>query len=139
MNTHPEELLSAWIDGEASDEQRTIVEKHLEACASCREIVDNLRAIGTSTAEISSLNDKDTKQFLAEHLIRRASAEKKAFPVLRREVSSWTLMAVAVLVFGVGTYVAVDLSQTIERSFQGGVASEETMGKNQAALSGGIY
>ena len=40
MNDHPEELLAEYVEGALDTEQRELVERHLEACARCREEVD---------------------------------------------------------------------------------------------------
>lgn len=38
--THPEELLSGYVDGTLPNEERAVVEAHLATCATCREEVD---------------------------------------------------------------------------------------------------
>lgn len=37
--THPEELLAEYVDGSLSDQDRAVVEAHLESCARCRDEV----------------------------------------------------------------------------------------------------
>jgi putative zinc finger protein len=38
--THPEELLSGYVDGTLSNEERAVVEAHLATCETCREEVE---------------------------------------------------------------------------------------------------
>lgn len=38
--THPQELLSGYVDGKLPHEERTVVDAHLAACAICREEVE---------------------------------------------------------------------------------------------------
>src|SRR5688500_11097392 len=38
--THPEELLSGYVDGTLPSEERAVVDAHLAACATCREEVE---------------------------------------------------------------------------------------------------
>ncbi|HZD54805.1 MAG TPA: anti-sigma factor [Candidatus Aquicultoraceae bacterium] len=42
------ELISAWLDGEASPEEVRRVEEHLGACAKCRAVAGRMRALGTA-------------------------------------------------------------------------------------------
>ena len=41
-HAYAEERLSAYIDGQLSDEERTNVRKHLQQCASCQASLDSL-------------------------------------------------------------------------------------------------
>lgn len=44
MNTHEEELLlSAYLDGELTDDEKTRLDSHLSACESCRLDLESLR------------------------------------------------------------------------------------------------
>ena len=46
--THPGELLSAFLDGEATEEERNQVVDHLAACALCREDLEDLNTARTA-------------------------------------------------------------------------------------------
>jgi anti-sigma factor RsiW len=48
MEEHETSRLSAWIDGELSTEQAASVERHLAECASCVELVGELRQLQES-------------------------------------------------------------------------------------------
>jgi hypothetical protein len=47
---HPFELISALADGEVTAEERKIVDDHLQACAGCRTLLDDLRLLGSAAA-----------------------------------------------------------------------------------------
>ncbi|MDR7414852.1 MAG: zf-HC2 domain-containing protein [Armatimonadota bacterium] len=42
---HPQDLLSAYVDGALSAEEATRLAAHLAVCASCREVVEDLLAV----------------------------------------------------------------------------------------------
>ncbi|PWW04736.1 putative zinc finger protein [Paenibacillus cellulosilyticus] len=42
MTSHPEDLLSAYVDDEISEEERQVIEAHLVSCESCQSFVDEL-------------------------------------------------------------------------------------------------
>ena len=48
--SHPRERISAWLDGEIGEPEKVEVERHLESCAECRELVANLRALSADAA-----------------------------------------------------------------------------------------
>jgi negative regulator of sigma E activity len=50
-DSHPRELISAWLDGELGQEERTVVLEHLAGCASCRALVDDLTILAKATRE----------------------------------------------------------------------------------------
>ncbi len=48
---HPDEgMISAFLDGEASPEERARVEEHLRTCQRCREIADDFRSLAATAA-----------------------------------------------------------------------------------------
>ncbi|MGZ8603376.1 MAG: anti-sigma factor family protein [Actinomycetota bacterium] len=53
--THPEELLSEYVDGTLADDERVVVDAHLQACAACHEDVELARS---AVAALSSLEDE---------------------------------------------------------------------------------
>jgi predicted anti-sigma-YlaC factor YlaD len=53
--THPEELLADYVDGTLNEDQRAVVDVHLEGCATCREEVELARG---ALAALASLQDE---------------------------------------------------------------------------------
>ena len=51
----PEEMLSAWLDGETAYEEGALVERHLLACRSCAAAADELGAVRRLTRSLSDL------------------------------------------------------------------------------------
>jgi anti-sigma factor RsiW len=47
---HPQELISALIDGELDEAQRVEVLSHLAGCAACRQLLEGLRAVARAAA-----------------------------------------------------------------------------------------
>src|SRR5687767_1832944 len=47
-HAHPQEHLSAYIDGAVSSADAQRIETHLDACSACRTEVEELRAVRTS-------------------------------------------------------------------------------------------
>ena len=50
MTAHPTARLSALVDGELDGPDRRDIEAHVAACAECRAVVDDIRALTTSAA-----------------------------------------------------------------------------------------
>ncbi|MGE3273736.1 MAG: anti-sigma factor [Vicinamibacterales bacterium] len=55
MNAHWTDQLSAYLDGELEAGERAACEAHLAACASCRETLDDLRALVTEAGALGLL------------------------------------------------------------------------------------
>jgi anti-sigma factor RsiW len=53
--THPEELLSGYVDGTLPDEERAVVDAHLANCATCREEVE---LAGEALAALEALEEQ---------------------------------------------------------------------------------
>lgn len=85
--SHPGDLLSAYLDGEASPADRRLVAEHLEGCSSCR---DGLRAIEEARDAVRSL------PMLEAPRIRRTHARARRFSV------AWALSGVAAAVIALG-------------------------------------
>src|SRR3954451_23418036 len=49
---HPRALLSAYLDGEITPEERSVVEQHLAGCAECRTVLADYRRIGMNVREM---------------------------------------------------------------------------------------
>jgi anti-sigma factor RsiW len=65
MTTHPEEQISAYIDNELSEQDRQLVEKHLESCTSCQSLLEDLLDLQSNVSQtyrmIHSPNELDTR------------------------------------------------------------------------------
>jgi hypothetical protein len=53
--THPEELLSGYVDGTLTNEERAVVDAHLATCATCREEVE---LAGEALSALESLEEQ---------------------------------------------------------------------------------
>jgi anti-sigma factor RsiW len=51
MTTHPEEQISAYIDDELSEQDRQEVENHLESCASCQRLLEELLELQSDVSQ----------------------------------------------------------------------------------------
>ena len=50
------ELLSAWLDGELSETERRQMQAHLEQCAQCRALFEQLQALHTSFSDLDEIS-----------------------------------------------------------------------------------
>lgn len=48
---HPNELLSAYLDGEVTTEERMEVSRHLEVCVECRGVLDDFRMLAAAAPQ----------------------------------------------------------------------------------------
>lgn len=71
----PEELLSAYIDGELSPEERAMVEQQLDASAELRQVVDDLRNV---SEQVKSLPRHKVDSGFADRVVQAAIAAKAA-------------------------------------------------------------
>lgn len=51
QNGHPEEALSAYLDGELEPAERTAIEEHLRSCVACAGLLEDLRRLDAAAAE----------------------------------------------------------------------------------------
>jgi anti-sigma factor RsiW len=51
MTTHPEEQISAYIDDELCEQDRQEVENHLESCASCQRLLEELLELQSDVSQ----------------------------------------------------------------------------------------
>jgi predicted anti-sigma-YlaC factor YlaD len=65
---HMEEMISAYIDNELTNEERMIVEQHIEACEQCRSLVDELSFIKYET--FVTYQSIDTPEWLTDKIIK---------------------------------------------------------------------
>ena len=71
MSEHPNERLSAYLDGELDAASRTAVEAHLAACAECRADLDGLRGL---VRRAQALDDRPPERDLWAGIAARLEA-----------------------------------------------------------------
>ncbi len=112
---HPRELLSAWIDGEVTPEERAAVESHLAGCPACRDLAEDLRAL---SGAVASDEPPPVPEELPARVAWRIRGESAA---ARRGASRWLrvvpLTAAATLA-AVALLVTVVVHQNSERGTQ---------------------
>ncbi|MBY9079308.1 zf-HC2 domain-containing protein [Paenibacillus sp. HN-1] len=99
---HPEEQLSAYLDGELNEEDRLLVESHLKECPDCRMLAEDLlndqRLLFSAFETISPPDD------LEASIAAIISKEAQPLPVLKRmlsfALSAISLFAVIGLIMG---------------------------------------
>ena len=100
------ELLSAWLDGELSGNEQRQMQAHLEQCAQCWALFEQLQALHTSFAELEEIPAPDG---FAEGVMNRVKAESesraKVIPLFKRpQMRGLAAMAAcALLCVGLGS------------------------------------
>jgi len=114
---HPEysEQLSAYLDGELAPAARAALEAHLEGCAGCRAVLDDLRAIvAAAPAYEGTLPDRDLWPAIQAGIDarREVTFTPRATPAPRRLFTLRELVAASVAfaaVVGGVVYAAVSM------------------------------
>lgn len=77
------ELLSAWLDGELSPAEQERMQEHLEQCAQCRALLEQLQALRSS---FSDLEEIAAPEGFAEGVMDRIAADSrpKVVPLFKR-------------------------------------------------------
>ena len=103
-NQHVNKKLSAFIDDELNQEEREIVETHLEVCDSCREALEQLR---TSWELLNDLPKADPSPHAYLKIKVRMECQKKERPLslLERFLVPATTAAALILGVWVGSIV----------------------------------
>ena len=118
-------LLSAWLDGELSGNEQRQMQAHLEQCAQCRALFEQLQALHTSFAELEEIPAPDG---FAEGVMDRVKAESesgsKVVPLFKRpQMRGLAAMAAcALLCVGLGSGLLSG------RSGEGAVPAPEAAG-----------
>lgn len=99
---HPEEQLSAYLDGELGEEDRMLMESHLEECPECRMLVDEL--LSNQRLLLSAFESISPPEELEASVAAFISKEARPLPVLKRmlsfALSAISLFAVIGLIMG---------------------------------------
>lgn len=74
---HPEELLAEYVDGTLGPEDRTRVEAHVAACATCREEVE---LAGSARRALTALPELDVPAGTTWQVIQRARQRRRWLP-----------------------------------------------------------
>ncbi len=90
------DLLVLYVDGDLSEESKTLVEEHLVGCNDCREYLDSLREadfISESPAGITAIEQKSIEQ--------KADFEKIRFKVLKQLMPSLICIGIVIIMLSV--------------------------------------
>ena len=60
MTDRYEHRLSEFVDGELTDDERALIERHLSGCETCAETLRELEAVATRAGELSSSREPAT-------------------------------------------------------------------------------
>lgn len=73
--SHPEERLSLLVDGELDGRERRRVRRHVEGCARCREVLDDLEALAARASDLPDRGpDRDLWPTIASEIASGAGA-----------------------------------------------------------------
>jgi hypothetical protein len=85
MHTFDREEIMAYVDGELTRERVAVVRAHLDECAACRALVDDLRGLSGQLA----VWQPETSPVRLASLVGRAAATAAAKPDARGPISRW--------------------------------------------------
>jgi Putative zinc-finger len=131
--THPDdEALADYVDGTAPDEQRRLVEAHLETCATCRADVDLARSSLTATV---GMREADAPGLDPAAIGRIAQTSRTVVPITsRRRSTTWLGVAGGLAAASIAGLLAFGLLRT---PGGGGAASTAAGPEHAAAPSPG--
>ncbi len=134
------ELLSAWTDGEVPSPWRETIERHIEACGACSQVVASLNRthalFSSDTARIDAASEPArlrVRERLGFAVVRRASASgafwtrKFSIPF---PVAAAAALALAVLGFALAESGRrnADLRMAVQRAFEATPVATSGMG-----------
>jgi anti-sigma factor RsiW len=114
--------LGAYLDGELSPKSRTLVERHLVRCRTCRTGLESLRRLerALQIAEVPPAPAGLASQIMAKARERQSSEKERNVIRLGSRPAAWRLWAfrvaaAAVVAFGLaaGSYMGQSVSQTV--------------------------
>ncbi|HEX5167431.1 MAG TPA: Ig-like domain-containing protein [Thermomicrobiales bacterium] len=115
------EIISAFIDGEASREESARLRQHLASCADCREVLDSYRQIGGAIRGMPAVHPP---YHLTESIFAQTidAEPRRLFLITSRLGYSLAAIAAILLIFVVAGYLIIG---GYERGVQPTVASSE--------------
>jgi len=119
MNSHADNWIDAYLDGELSPNRRQQIDTHLENCWECQVLLKELRTLSNILQEAppaTSLKPKD--QFIVDirsQLEPRGQLHQTQLPAMR---SGWYLIPIAVL-FALGFIHSIFLLSSLVSLFPG--------------------
>jgi predicted anti-sigma-YlaC factor YlaD len=90
------ERLSEYLDGDLAHDERIALEAHLDGCADCRAVLEELRAV---VATARRLPDLPPSRDLWPEVAERTRGVLPFSPRTRRQVPSWARLAAAAAIF----------------------------------------
>ena len=133
IDQHVGELLSGYIDGELTQQERQRVDVHCESCAECRQLRDELRNIrrDVSDARLSEIGEDNWREMMNDSTVRvtrgigwllliggfLAVAGIGIYEFLTDPSVGWTEKLVVTVIYGgfVALFVSVLRQRLIER------------------------
>ncbi|WP_161798217.1 anti-sigma factor family protein [Aneurinibacillus tyrosinisolvens] len=115
---HIEDLLSGYIDGELTEEQRMLVEHHLRRCEECRETVDEISAIRNQV--YTTYQSIEIPSFLEQKIISSIFSEP-VYGKLRAYIPAAAILSVVffVLILSSATFVSIGFISSLASAFIG--------------------
>ncbi len=101
-------LISASIDGEATEEEEQILESHLHGCAACQGILNEFSALHTLSQELET---KEPPPGFRQRVTQRIDRQPHKVLAWRRLPRFVYALSLALLVIISGTIIAVYLQQ----------------------------
>lgn len=92
-----DENLSAYVDGELSIEEASVIESHLQTCAHCRETLNRMQALSNTVRQVPR---PAASPFLTARILSRIQTpEIYTVTPLNKLLQSWGVLSL----FGLGT------------------------------------
>jgi anti-sigma factor RsiW len=133
VNKHPEEDLSAYLDGELSSREASRLESHLSTCEHCGVLLEELRDVRSMLVSLPEFEPKRSFVLGAEYAAPRQAAAPSARPERRSPFVFAPAVALTLLVALVG----IDLAGTTGNGGSRGDALTSMAGDMREAADDG--
>src|SRR5438876_6743447 len=111
---HPSEIvLNDYVDDALGRAERAEVERHLAACAECRQVVDDLREVARRVASLEPMQPPPQAWRRIERELERNT---RGASVQRRRASRYVLALAAAAILVLGTVVGLRLASPARRA-----------------------